>query len=562
MENTSRNNKDAGYMMAGLVNLQLNQPQLIEQGVDDENDAHVTVSDPTQYTEGIKGKYTSYRVAYDPPLPPSVEHALFPHATSANRRYSDFAWLHERLHKERPGAIVPPLPDKQRGTSLFDEKFIEDRRNRLEIFLRRCVRNPELRDAECLLVFLSGGDAEFKRALRDGGSSFSGSAGGSNIDAAVSSIEDNTNGDINDNMDMNHQFGSGGYGGVVGSSLPQSTISSPSGSIDMTMETLTTKKAGIKKWIKEKKTAIQGSTIRSPDDSVFEKANNYISSLELGLQRIEAQATRIVRGEKDLSACMLEFGLGCDALSHADDEIDGVTSEASAGSSSCSSSIGQTFCHIGKSADRASSLSSAYHELLMNHFLEPLRDHLKVIQAVKVALSKRNNRLVTYSTCLNAVDAKRATLHKYRIAIDKSNIVGAEASLGRAEQSVLVARQNYEEVSVRVLREIDRFRREYAVEMYATMTEFVRVQKEYYAGMNEVWGSLLPQVEGHGASSATNGYLFFREANQIVPMPTYPPPIEPSSNGSSSTNIHAGVVDSSLSNGVVRYRELPDLHEE
>ena len=85
MENTSSNNKDAGYMTAGLVNLQLNQPQLIEQGVNVENDAHVTVSDPTQYTEGIKGKYTSYRVAYDPPLPPSVEHALFPHATSANR---------------------------------------------------------------------------------------------------------------------------------------------------------------------------------------------------------------------------------------------------------------------------------------------------------------------------------------------------------------------------------------------------------------------------------------------------------------------------------------------
>lgn len=546
MENTSSNNKDAGYIKAGFVNLQVNQPQLVEQGVNIENDAHVTVSDPTQYTEGIKGKYTSYRVAYDPPLPPSVEYALFPHATSANRRYSDFVWLHERLHKERPGAVIPPLPDKQRGTSLFDETFIEDRRNHLEIFLRRCVRNPELRDAECLIVFLSGGDAEFKRALRDGGSNFSGSAGGS--DAVVSFSED-INGELNDIMDMNHQFGSGD-----GSLPPQSIMSSPSGSVDKTMEKLTTKKAGIKKWIKEKKTAIQGSTIRSPDDGVFEKANNYISSLEMGLQRIEAQVSRIVRGEKDLSACMLEFGLGCDALSHVDDEIDGVASEASAGSS-CSS-IRQTFCHIGKSADRASSLSSAYHELLTNHFLEPLRDHLKVIQAVKGALSKRNNRLVTYSTCLNAVDAKKATLHKYRIASDKSSILGAEASLGRAEQSVLVARKNYEEVSVRVLREIDRFRREYAVEMCATITEFVREQKWYYDGMNEVWGSLLPQVEGHGASTATNGYLFSREVNQIVPMPLYPPPAEPSSNGSSSTNIHAGLVD------LVQYRELPDLHEE
>ena len=79
---------------------------------------------------------------------------------------------------------------------------------------------------------------------------------------------------------------------------------------------------------------------------------------------------------------------------------------------------------------------------LTNRFLEPLRDHL-----TKVAISKCNNRLVTYSTCLNAVDAKRATLHKYRITMDSRNIVGAEASFGRAEQEVLLARKNYEEVS-------------------------------------------------------------------------------------------------------------------
>ena len=67
----------------------------------------------------------------------------------------------------------------------------------------------------------------------------------------------------------------------------------------------------------------------------------------------EVQASRIARGDKDLSACMLEFGLGCDALSRVDDEINGVTS-AGSGENSHSSS---------KSADRASSLCSSYHEL-------------------------------------------------------------------------------------------------------------------------------------------------------------------------------------------------------
>ena len=134
--------------------------------------AYITVSDPTEYNEGIRGKYTMYSVAYDPPLPTangdagginsngsSSSKALFPYATSVNRRYSDFAWLYDKLHKERPGAIVPPLPEKQQ-VSRFSESFIEDRRFHLEIFLRRVVCNEELKDTECLLVFLGGGDAE------------------------------------------------------------------------------------------------------------------------------------------------------------------------------------------------------------------------------------------------------------------------------------------------------------------------------------------------------------------------------------------------------------------
>mmetsp|Transcript_39617 Transcript_39617/g.72535 ORF Transcript_39617/g.72535 Transcript_39617/m.72535 type:complete len:189 (+) Transcript_39617:183-749(+) len=129
----------------------------------EESVAYITVSDPVQHTEGIKGKYTMYRVAYDPPPPTAdadtntnisgINKALFPYATSVNRRYSDFSWLFDHLHKERPGAIVPPLPDKQQ-VSRFSESFIEDRRFHLEIFLRRVVCNPKLTETECLLVFL------------------------------------------------------------------------------------------------------------------------------------------------------------------------------------------------------------------------------------------------------------------------------------------------------------------------------------------------------------------------------------------------------------------------
>ncbi len=144
--------------------------------------AYITVSDPVQHTEGLKGKFTMYRVAYDPP-PPAADadvidadggargkhRALFPYATSANRRYSDFAWLFDHLHKERPGAIVPPLPEKQK-VARFSESFIEERRLHLEAFLRRAASNPELIDTECLLVFFGRTTPSSRRRKRTGAS--------------------------------------------------------------------------------------------------------------------------------------------------------------------------------------------------------------------------------------------------------------------------------------------------------------------------------------------------------------------------------------------------------
>ncbi|KAL3808502.1 hypothetical protein ACHAXA_008323 [Cyclostephanos tholiformis] len=569
--------------------------------------AHVAVTDPIQCTEGIKGKYTSYRIAYDPPLPsppvpsspsssssssstsiPSSSVPLLPQQpTTANRRYSDFTWLHDRLHKERPGAIVPPLPDKQRGSCLFDESFIEERRHQLEVFLQRALRNPELVGAECLRVFICGNDVEFRRALKDGGGG-SGASGQSRDASGVDECNNNNNihghratNDVGD-VETNHEFPQDQY-------APTASQASD-GTTRGTMEKLTNKRAGIKKWIKEKKTTMQGSMVRSPDDVIFEKANHYITALEAGLLRIEAQASRMARHDKDLSSCMLEFGLGCDALAHVDDEIDGVgmvgtdvAGENDDGSSPAADrpgGIGGAFRLIGETADRASAVLSSPHDERggggISRFHERLRDHLKVVQAARVALSKRNNRLVTYSTCLNAVDAKRSSLHKHRISQDHQRALGVEASLGRAEAAVIAARANYDEVSARVLREIDRFRREYAMEMHATMVEFARAQKEQYDGMHEVWGSLLPRVVGLNASF-TNGSSFAQEAAALreggsrgggagggeaavhfeyTTMPTYPPPPEPVWNGGVR---NGNAMESSMLNGAIRYRDaLPE----
>ncbi|MGH0131933.1 UNVERIFIED_CONTAM: hypothetical protein FKN15_015735 [Acipenser sinensis] len=64
--------------------------------------------------------------------------------TCVRRRYSDFEWLRTELERESK-VVVPPLPGKAffrqlpfRGDDgIFDDSFIEERRQALEQFLNK-----------------------------------------------------------------------------------------------------------------------------------------------------------------------------------------------------------------------------------------------------------------------------------------------------------------------------------------------------------------------------------------------------------------------------------------
>lgn len=81
------------------------------------------------------------------------------------RRYKHFIWLHNRFLIERPGAIMPPLPPKQKGWMRFCDEFIEDRRECLEIYLISAMMNPELSKTPSLDIFLHCGDIIFNQLV-------------------------------------------------------------------------------------------------------------------------------------------------------------------------------------------------------------------------------------------------------------------------------------------------------------------------------------------------------------------------------------------------------------
>ena len=411
------------------------------------------MSDPVQHSEGMN-KYTSYRVDVRPPTQQNDENNnnhqspddVFQNTgySAVLRRYSDFLWLYERLHKERAGAIVPPLPEKQ-AVSRFSSTFIEERRIHLEKFLRRIAVHPELYDASALDTFLRADDVTFHAAKN---------AKGGNTDAAASMM-------MSMSMSVNVNNGHG-----YPSPNPMMAPTPP-------------KKDGIKKWFAEAKTSITGELVRSPDDDLFVEIDRYIDGLEKQMKNVQQQASGLVKKGKEIANGLFEFGLAFNVLgqSEADD-------------------LGHALSKMGTAADELSAVSMAHSEKEMAQFEEPLKDYLKTIYAVKLALQKRHDKRLTYTTALSEVNTKRTNLAKLRATPGaEAKAYGGEMSLKRGEAAADAARDEFATVSQRVLREVDRFKREKGDEMRRVVLDYITLQIDYNRKMEQVWADLLPKLE-------------------------------------------------------------------
>lgn len=239
------------------------------------------------------------------------------------------------------------------------------------------------------------------------------------------------------------------------------------------------KKGGFKRWFAETKTSISGDLVKSPDDELFEEVQRYIHGLDSQMKNVSTQASGLVRKGKEMANGLFEFGLAFNLLGQ---------SEADA--------LGDALCKLGETADQLSILSAEHSDQEASQFEDPLVDMIKMIHAVKLALHKRHEKRLTYSTCLQEVESKNAQLAKMRAQIGmEAKAYGLEMSLHRAQENAEIARNDFATVSQRVLREVDRFKRETTEDMRLTVLEYIRMQVEYNKRMEQIWANLIPQLE-------------------------------------------------------------------
>jgi len=219
--------------------------------------------------------------------------------------------------------------------------------------------------------------------------------------------------------------------------------------------------------------------VKSPDDELFEEVQRYIHGLDSQMKNVSTQASGLVRKGKEMANGLFEFGLAFNLLGQ---------SEADA--------LGDALCKLGETADQLSILSAEHSDQEATQFEDPLVDMIKMIHAVKLALHKRHEKRLTYSTCLQEVESKNVQLSKMRAQIGmEAKAYGLEMSLRRAQENAEIARDDFATVSQRVLREVDRFKRETTEDMRLTVLEYIRMQVEYNKRMEKIWANLIPQLE-------------------------------------------------------------------
>lgn len=484
---------------------------------------YVTVSDPVIHADGMN-KYTSYRVDCRPPIvnpnqqspPNSIQDVFLQNNpgqySSVLRRYSDFLWLYERLHKEKAGAIVPPLPEKQ-AVSRFSPEFVEDRRRALEKFLRRVILHPELYEANCLLTFLRADDVTFQHAKN----------------VSKSEDEQRRNSGSGDNNNMAASMSGGGAFNMT----PKNT-------------------AGIKKWFSEAKTTFSGDLVTSPDDDLFDEIERYIEALAIQMKRVSNQASGLVRKSKEIANGLFEFGLAFHQLGQSEGE-----------------ELGAKLQLVGGTADTLSSMAAQQAEAELKRLEEPFRDYLKTIHAVKLALGRRHDKRVSYTALLHEIQTREVNLHRLRMTPgSEAKAYSTEMSLQRYQAAASVAQEEYAECSQRVLREVDRFKREKAEEMKMVVLHFIMLEIEVNRRMEEVWGELVPKLEegsvAHATSNTDMGGSDVQQQQQqptVVSMPPpqmAQPPAVPSSASQQPTysNVPAPAADPMMESSI-QYRDLP-----
>uniref|UniRef100_M4BPB5 PX domain-containing protein n=1 Tax=Hyaloperonospora arabidopsidis (strain Emoy2) TaxID=559515 RepID=M4BPB5_HYAAE len=231
---------------------------------------------------------------------------------------------------------------------------------------------------------------------------------------------------------------------------------------------------------------------KTPADVEVENMMVYIEGLEPIMAGLHKHAHGLTKRAREIADGLFEFGVSFTLLGKSEENL----------------SLQEGLSHIGHCSDQLSNLAAEHAEREALHFEEPIFDYIRLVGAVKAALQKRHEVRVAYGTAVADLEAKEAALAKLRKHARGGSV---EEKLQLAESEVCLAEQTMEDarladdiVTERVLREVERFRREKLVDFKHIILDYIQMQIEYSKKVEDEWQKVIPklaaiQVENGGS---------------------------------------------------------------
>lgn len=440
----------------------------------------VTVTDPIETGEG-RTRTTTYRVDIRGNIPGSIQSPEREVTSSGSnfafvrRRYSDFQWLYTRLNVERPGAIIPIIPHKMalKEETRFSEQLVENRRVHLETFLKKVLVHPELLDTHCLSTFLRCEDDNFEAAKKE-------------RDAEAFSAD----------------------GSIVSLEPPVTTNGA------QRKEKIRTMFA--KRGVRLKSRVSGGKNLQgTADEDSITELESYTSGLEALLKSLCQEAISLSKHKRDTAKTIHALGNNILALPL------GRTHESEIQDDESEQEKAQAVFmlrHIQSTSENIADMLYVSADQDSSEFEKSMEDLKRTVIAIKAAMKKRKDAQILYTTRLKQISFRQGVLDKVRNPPGSSTeekIYQCEMELRAAEQGADQARDELHIISKRILREVERVKKEMHDHVREMMMLYAKLQMAHNSQMEEEWAKLMPHL------------LSFRSGESGATAPSSPPPREP-----------------------------------
>ncbi len=221
---------------------------------------------------------------------------------------------------------------------------------------------------------------------------------------------------------------------------------------------------------------------RSEVDKQFEHMEQYVNELDIQIHQVAKHVSSLVKKQKILGNTMYDFGFAFTQLASSEREID---------------SLGEVLQHMGEKADSVSVACRAQALKEGEAFEVPIYDYVKIIAALKVAMTKRQEKKIKYVAAVHEVEVCTARRQNIEGIVGKEEKLRmVDNALHAAQATMEIAEGEFEQVTARILREFERFLAEKSYDLKKIMLDYVNIQIEYARKIEANWSELVAELEG------------------------------------------------------------------